>query len=60
MKSKIIALEVALLLVLGMGLSSSVIAGAVAPFPGDKVLDEGPDPVGIGKATPTTSYTQSI
>ena len=49
----VVALVATSLLVLGAGLSSTVDA-QLSPFPGSKTLNSGPDPVGLGKATPTT------
>jgi hypothetical protein len=49
----VVALVATALLVLGAGLSSTVDA-QLSAFPGSKTLNSGPDPVGLGKATPTT------
>ena len=60
MKRQIIVFAEALLLVLGMGLGS-LASAQLAAFPGDKTLDSGPDPVGLGKSTSTTyEYTINL
>ena len=50
--SKVLSIFVVTLFCIGLATAAN--AGVPVPFPGEKVLDDGPDPVGIGKDTSTT------